>query len=580
MSDDRDSCYEQNFVGNSQSPPRPRYQTSSCELCGNDAHYDYNCPPQVSFVYNQDPCFNQDFDNNFPQTSPSFKQQYLCCENCGGPHATFQCKLMNQNFYNSNSFSFDQFQPPQYPVIHHPPQETSEEMLPARENLMPSIQTFLKKFNRISFRETPNVLTQAWDNFFEIQHAQSEDTHELLRKLLEDLQIINEELAEYINSPSWNRLSFYDDDDDEYSIQFSEKSPIAIASVLPTEEPKNSLSMGDEHLSTILKQNQTNDKNHFDVEYDLIESLLTQDTSIVYSPNIDSLLEEFAGELAHIDRVPPGIDETNSDPKDDIHFIEQLLYDDTSSEDDSFEDIDYVEASPPDSELVSLKEVTDEILRAKLLNIHLLIDKIESLNNNPTLDCVLKSPSLSFLSYSDNSLPEFETFSYHTEETSSGSTTTHADNFFPEYDSFFFEIELNQGELSSVTMEAILGEPRVYVPNVLTTHPTLYQDSDFSSSDDSLESGLEVSFPSRTRNKIFDPGILIKVQSERLLSREEFSISFTRDPLYLVFKPGILSYLLVSHQDKTTADFSKNPMMMYGGDISLLDVPYLHFYPL
>ncbi|GJY32287.1 hypothetical protein Tco_0415782 [Tanacetum coccineum] len=45
------------------------------------------------------------------------------------------------------------------------------------------------------------------------------------------------------------------------------------------------------------------------------------------------------------------------------------------------------------------------------------------------------------LSYSDNSLPEFETFSDHTEETSSGSTTTHADNSLPEYDSFLFEIE-------------------------------------------------------------------------------------------------------------------------------------------
>nr|GEW56747.1 hypothetical protein [Tanacetum cinerariifolium] len=368
---------------------------------------------------------------------------------------------------------------------------------------MPSIQTFLKKLSRISFRETPKVLTQAWDNFFEIQHAQSEDTLELLHKLLKDLQIINEELAEYINSPSWNRHAFYDDDDDEYSIQVSEKSPIAITPVLPTKEPENSLSMGDKHLSTILEMESDevikssvedlvlipsesegirdnmcdvpfSDKNHFDAESDLIESLLTRDTSIVYSPKIDSLLEEFVSELAHIDLIPPGINETDSDPKDGIHFIEKLLYDDTSSEDDYFEDIDYVEASPPDSELVSLEEVKDDILRAKLLNIHILIDKIESLNNNPTPDCVLKSPSSSFLSYSDNSLPEFETFSDHTEETSSGSTTNHADNSLFEYDSFLFEIKPYQGELSSVAMKAILGEPRVYVPNVLPTQPTLY----------------------------------------------------------------------------------------------------------
>ncbi|GJX74579.1 hypothetical protein Tco_0313174, partial [Tanacetum coccineum] len=40
---------------------------------------------------------------------------------------------------------------------------------------------------------------------------------------------------------------------------------------------------------------------------------------------------------------------------------------------DSFEDIDYVEASPPDSELVSLEEVKEDILYEKLLNIDLLI---------------------------------------------------------------------------------------------------------------------------------------------------------------------------------------------------------------
>ncbi|GKF98438.1 hypothetical protein Tco_0297221 [Tanacetum coccineum] len=43
------------------------------------------------------------------------------------------------------------------------------------------------------------------------------------------------------------------------------------------------------------------------------------------------------------------------------------------------------------------------------------------------------------LSYLDNSLPEFDTFSDHTEETRSGSTTTHANYSLPEYDSFHFD---------------------------------------------------------------------------------------------------------------------------------------------
>ncbi|GJR63183.1 hypothetical protein Tco_1505345 [Tanacetum coccineum] len=96
------------------------------------------------------------------------------------------------------------------------------------------------------------------------------------------------------------------------------------------------------------------DKNHFDAESDLMESLLNQDTSISYSSKINSLLEEFAGELAPINPIPSGIH-----LKKDIRLIEQLLYDDTSSDDDSYEDIDYVDASPLDSELVSLKEVKD-----------------------------------------------------------------------------------------------------------------------------------------------------------------------------------------------------------------------------
>nr|GFB27653.1 hypothetical protein [Tanacetum cinerariifolium] len=49
-----------------------------------------------------------------------------------------------------------------------------------------------------------------------------------------------------------------------------------------------------------------------------------------------------------------------------------------------------------------------------------------------------------------------------------------------------FEIEPDQSELTSVVMEDILGEPRVYVPNVLPTHPTLYLHSNFTPFDNSL----------------------------------------------------------------------------------------------
>ncbi|GKC03325.1 hypothetical protein Tco_0994935, partial [Tanacetum coccineum] len=262
---------------------------------------------------------------------------------------------MNQNFYNSNSSGFDQIQPPQYPVIHHPPQETSVEILQAKEDLMKSIQTFLKKFNRISFRETPKVLSLAWEKFFEIQHAQPEDIQELLHKLLKDLQIIREELAEYINSPSWNRPAFYDDDDDEYTIQYREyleNSSNAITPDLPTEEPDNSLSMGDEHLSTI-------------PETESDELIKSSVENLVPIPSESEGISNDTCDVPFCDNSPP-LDVLND------HF--EIFSDfNNDCDDDSFEDIDYVEASPPDSELVSLEEVKDDILHEKLLNINLLI---------------------------------------------------------------------------------------------------------------------------------------------------------------------------------------------------------------
>nr|GEX24301.1 hypothetical protein [Tanacetum cinerariifolium] len=98
---------------------------------------------------------------------------------------------------------------------------------------------------------------------FEIKDAlgnkqyKPEDIKELFRKILDDLQNIHEELAEYINTPGWNCPAFYDDDDDddeESSNSLEDniiyKLPPCVA-ITPT-EPVDSLSMGDEHLDTIL----------------------------------------------------------------------------------------------------------------------------------------------------------------------------------------------------------------------------------------------------------------------------------------------------------------------------------------
>ncbi|GKC17136.1 hypothetical protein Tco_1013918 [Tanacetum coccineum] len=62
-------------------------------------------------------------------------------------------------------------------------------------------------------------------------------------------------------------------------------------------------------------------------------------------------------------------------------------------------------------------------------------------------------------------------------------------------------------------------------------------------------------------------GIFIEVQSERLLSRDKFSISFIRDPLSPVIDT------LLSFSSKTRTNCSNS------GDVPQLDAPYLHFYP-
>ncbi|GJW16355.1 hypothetical protein Tco_0020488 [Tanacetum coccineum] len=72
------------------------------------------------------------------------------------------------------------------------------------------------------------------------------------------------------------------------------------------------------------------DPHHFNVESNLIESLLNRDISIVSSPKFDSLLEEFSAELAHIDLISPEIDEADFDPEEEIRLVEKLLYDNSS----------------------------------------------------------------------------------------------------------------------------------------------------------------------------------------------------------------------------------------------------------
>ncbi|GJR96113.1 hypothetical protein Tco_0268287 [Tanacetum coccineum] len=387
----------------------------SCELYGNDAHHGYDCPPQVPLVYNQDPCFNQNFDY-FPQTSPSFPQQYPCCEHCGGPHETFQCQPMNyyepNPCYDSNYFSFDQFQPLQY-IVNHPIFNAQNELLNSQNEIMEQMTSICDMIGQY------------------------------MQKKEEEKQFVEEQAAK---NRYWKIPICYNDDDDEENsiplrdIIISGLPPcVAITPVLSIEEPVDSLIIDDEHLDTIL------------------------------ATESDEVIKSSIEDLVSIPSESEGIPEkmcdvpfrNNSSPLDiskdqfEGFFDSNNVY--SSSDDDSYEDIDYVDASPPDSELISLEEVKDfhtedgeiedDIHREKLLNINLLIAKIEALNANPppSSDFVTKCPS-TFLHFFleetntfDNSLPESETFCFDLEENSSGSTTTRSDYSLPDFEAFYFD---------------------------------------------------------------------------------------------------------------------------------------------
>nr|GEW74921.1 hypothetical protein [Tanacetum cinerariifolium] len=73
------------------------------------------------------------------------------------------------------------------------------------------------------------------------------------------------------------------------------------------------------------------DPHHFNVESDLIESLLNHDSPIISSSSkIDSLFDEFAGELTLLKSIPPRINETDCDIEEEIRLIKRLLYDNSS----------------------------------------------------------------------------------------------------------------------------------------------------------------------------------------------------------------------------------------------------------
>nr|GEV87418.1 hypothetical protein [Tanacetum cinerariifolium] len=234
----------------------------------------------------------------------------------------------------------------------------------------------------------------------------------------EEKQIEEEQAA---NARYW-KIPACCDDDDNYNSAITPNEP-----VLSIEEPDNSLSMGDEHPDTIPAMESD------EVIKSSVEDLVLIPSESKGTP--DTMCD------VHLVNNP-----TPLEAKDHFEIVINSNNDYSSSDDGSLynENIEYVEASPHDSELVSLEvaeivileyeEIEDDNLREKLLNVHLLIANSEALKDNPTSssEFLTKSSSTSPKSFLeetntfDNSLPEFENFCFDLEEISSDIENDHS----------------------------------------------------------------------------------------------------------------------------------------------------------
>ncbi|GKC86920.1 hypothetical protein Tco_1147569 [Tanacetum coccineum] len=308
--------------------------------------------------------------------------------------------------YDSNYSGFDQTQPPQY-TVNHPIFNTQNELLNSQNKLM-------------------EQMTSICDMVGQIMQKKEEE-----RRIAED---------QAAKDRYWKIPICYDDDED-YTI--------AITPVLSTKEAVDSLIMKDEHLDTIPA---------------------TESDEVIKSSveNLVQILSESKGISDGVCDVPLCYNPTPLEAfKEHFETIIDFNDDSTLSDDNSpyGEDINYVDASPPDVEIVSLEVVEivdpkaeriddnilstikDNALREKLFNVNLLIAKIDSLRDNPTpsSEVMTKSSSTSlnfFLEETnifDNSLPESKTFFFDLEENSSGSTTTRSDYSLLDYEAFYYD---------------------------------------------------------------------------------------------------------------------------------------------
>nr|GFA10878.1 hypothetical protein [Tanacetum cinerariifolium] len=367
------------------------YKRCTCKFCGKDAHIGHNCQSKVLVISNPEPCNNQTinellqtliifhptfhseakspftldstptyFDESpivfNPPPQPPVESEGIPEHKCDVPFHDNSPPLdvskdqfenlseSNEEFSSTDddSFSFDKIDyveasPPDSELVSS---KVMEIVIPEVGRIEASNGNPIPFYDPIISGTPPNLTPSGESDFFlEVDAFLA----------VEDEPTLSQFPKSYLD-PEGDMLLFEAFLNDDHSSDFKPKS---------SSTSLNSLLEETNNFNNSLPKFTTFSKVLFDAEYESdssddhscsdedvlktivskplceeeiipMKSLRTYDSSLPISSKIDSLLDEFAGELTLLKSIPSRIDETDCDFEDDICLIEKLLYDNSS----------------------------------------------------------------------------------------------------------------------------------------------------------------------------------------------------------------------------------------------------------
>ncbi|GJX45979.1 hypothetical protein Tco_0262655 [Tanacetum coccineum] len=315
--------------------------------------------PQEPFVFNQDPSKNSSqYENSFtndsnfvddspnPPPQPSTYSYEFCGNDANSQPPTYSCEFCGNDAHSG----YDS--PPQKIPIYYDNDDDEESSIPLRDIIISGLPPCIAITPVLTTKEPVDSLIMEDEHLGTISAMESDEFIKSSAENLVPTPSESEDASDGVcdlpvcdDFPKSHLVTFsnplFDIDDDCTSSDdesFSEED-------VPMENFKffsNPLFDLDEEIVSTevnLIQNEVLESitsippgiDSFYAESNLIESLLNRNTSIDSSSKIDSLLDEFAGELTLLKSIPPGIDDDNLDPEGEIHLVERLLYDNSSS---------------------------------------------------------------------------------------------------------------------------------------------------------------------------------------------------------------------------------------------------------